>query len=431
MLLLYFLLFHLIFSKSVIIELIRKPLTPKMKEQNPFMSNYQTNVCLGEPKQCLDFVIDPICPYIWVADSLSDSISDKTKKYSLGRSDTKFFDSEERDVGYAKHSFLGYIITEKIQFSNSIISLEIMMLDVKKVTNADDISGVIGLNHTDPIASLPDHLIQREKLFTNNIITISLSHDNNNNFGQIIFGEIPSYAVGNPSNGFGYCKGSGYKCNLKYISIPKNEEELYDIGEDVIFDLNTNKIIVPFYFMYYIESVYVQQLFDREICSEKTISNYFTFVCKTIDGINKNGFTFVFETYGMKLNLNNLFKKTDEGYEFLLYSEGSVDYWIFGLPIFDLFEMTFDRDKHIIGFYSTMNTVQVFSGPVQPIYMEGSKKAKENKNVFTLKKISIWIMVFVFIVFLFVLLLVIRKVRRDRLKEKPIQVDYQLNEKIM
>ena len=56
-----------------------------MKLQNPFMSNYQSNVCLGEPKQCLDFVIDPICPYIWVTDTLSNSIMDKSKKYSLAK----------------------------------------------------------------------------------------------------------------------------------------------------------------------------------------------------------------------------------------------------------------------------------------------------------------------------------------------------------
>ena len=78
-----------------------------------------------------------------------------------------------------------------------------------------------------------------------------------------------------------------------------------------------------------------------------------------------------------------------------------------------------------------MNTVQVFNGPVQPIYMEGSKKAKENKHGLTWKIISFWIMVLVFIIFLFVLFLVIRKIRRDKLKEKPIEVDYQLNEKIM
>ena len=65
-----------------------------MKLQNPFMSNYQSNVCLGEPKQCLDFVIDPICPYIWVTDTLSDSIMDKSKKYSLAKSNTKYFDPE-------------------------------------------------------------------------------------------------------------------------------------------------------------------------------------------------------------------------------------------------------------------------------------------------------------------------------------------------
>ena len=432
MFLFFFLFFHFASSRSVTIDLIRKPLTHKMKLQNPFMSNYQSNVCLGEPKQCLDFVIDPICPYIWVTDTLSDSIMDKSKKYSLAKSNTKYFDPEERDVSYSKFTFLGYVITEKIEFSNSPISLEIMMLDVKKVTNADDISGVIGLNHTDAIASLPDHLIQREKLFTNNIITISLSHDNNNNFGKIIFGEIPLYAIGNPANGFGYCKGTGYKCSLKYISVPKKEgEELYDIEEDVVFDLNTNKIIAPFYFMFYIESVFLKNLFYQNLCQEKELYQYFTFVCSTIDGIDKNGFTFVFDTYGMKLTINNLFIKTDEGYEFVLYSDKSITYWIFGLPIFDLFEITFDRDKHIIGFYSTMNTVQVFNGPVQPIYMEGSKKAKENKHGLTWKIISFWIMVLVFIIFLFVLFLVIRKIRRDKLKEKPIEVDYQLNEKIM
>ena len=135
----------------------------------------------------------------------------------------------------------------------------------------------------------------------------------------------------------------------------------------------------------------------------------------------------------MKIRFGDMFRKTDRGYELIFISTKGQEEWIFGLPIFELFEMTFDKDKELIGFYSKMNTVKVYEGPREPIYLEGSKKDKESKSsfLFSFGTFSYCIMFLVFIAFIFVLFLFIRKKRRDYLREKPIEVEFNMKDRMI
>lgn len=430
------------YINNISLPIIRKPLSQIAKRKHPLFTNFNANVCIGSPKQCFDMLVDPIYPYIWVTDSLSDSIKDRKKKYALAYSQTKYFDIDERDIDYRDGlSIFGYIVTDDFAFTSTELNVHLMFLDAKKVTNGDDITGVIGLNHTDSFASLIDNLIKKKNIISHNIITIKLNRYINTNFGEITLGEIPSYMIGVASDYFGTCKGTGYRCDINSVKILRTngeDEGPYDIDEEVIFDLNTNRIIVPSYFMYYIEIEVIKRLLDKNKCIDYQVNSegekeYISFICDSIDGEDSGGFVFVFDHYGMKIRFGDMFKKTDRGYELIFISTKGQEEWIFGLPIFELFEMTFDKDKELIGFYSKMNTVKVHEGPRAPIYLEGSKKDKESKSsfLFSFGTFSYCIMFLVFIIFIFVLFLFIRKKRRDYLREKPIEVEFNMKARMI
>lgn len=430
------------FISNISFPIIRKPLSQVAMRKHPLFTNFNANICIGSPKQCFDMLIDPIYPYIWVTDSLSDSIQDNKKKYSLAHSETKYFDTEERDIDYRDGIYVyGYIVTDDISFSTSGLNAYLMFLDAKKVKNGEDITGVIGLNHTDSFASLIDNLINKKHIITNNIITIKLNRDINTNFGEITLGEIPSYMIGIASDYFGTCKGTGYKCKINSAIILRTngeDEGPYEIDEIVTFDLNTNRIIVPSYFMTYVEIEVIGRLLDKDKCSGDKVNSegekeYISFICDSIDGEENGGFVFIFDHYGMKIRFGDMFKKTERGYELIFISAKEQQEWIFGLPIFELFEMTFDKDKEIIGFYSKVNTMKVNEGGREPIYLEGSKKDKENKSsfFFSFGVFSYCIMFILLIIFIFVLFLFIRNRRRDYLRKKPIKVEFNMKDRML
>lgn len=432
--------FH--FISNISFPIIRKPLSQIAMRKHPLFTNFNVNVCIGSPKQCFDMLIDPIYPYIWITDSLSDSIKDNKKKFSLAHSETKNFDTDERDISYRDGIYLnGYITTDDISFSSSELNTNLMFLDAKKVKNGEDIIGVIGLNHSDSFASLIDNLINKKHIISNNIITIKLNRDINTNFGEITLGEVPSYMIGNTSDYFGTCKGIGYKCKINsaiILNTNREDEGPYEIDEEVTFDLNTNRIIVPSYFMTYVELEVIRRLLDKNKCIDDQVNSkgekeYVSFICDSIDGESNGGFVFLFDHYGMKIRFGDMFKKTERGYELIFISAKEQEQWIFGLPIFELFDMTFDKDKEIIGFYSKVNTMKVNEGPREPIYLDGSKKDKENKTsfFFSFSAFSYCIMFIVLIIFIFVLFLFIRNKRRDYLRKKPIKVEFNMKDRML
>ena len=102
-----------------------------------------------------------------------------------------------------------------------------------------------------------------------------------------------------------------------------------------------------------------QQCFFQEILDENNMYKYNGYYCKNNINIKlmKNIRLFNKDyNYTFELNPNELFIKNNNFYFFLVYFDHyPTDNWILGKPFLKKYQLTFDMDGKIIGFYTKIN----------------------------------------------------------------------------
>ncbi len=191
---------------------------------------------------------------------------------------------------------------------------------------------------------------------------------NNNDKGEIIFGGYPHEYDNN--------------YNQKYFKNAKAENRGSFINWDLYFDyikwndliynqsnsfngfilytelvITNNTIIAPGFFM----KIFQENVFKSNFCNSKIYNDkYYYFVCNKDFKIKKFGSLFFYHKdfeYTFEISYKDIFiEDNNQIYSLLFFSKIQLDRWSFGKPFFKKYQMIFEPDRKLIGFYIKKNS---------------------------------------------------------------------------
>ncbi len=126
---------------------------------------------------------------------------------------------------------------------------------------------------------------------------------------------------------------------------------------EVEFDLNLNGIFAIKSLFDFIDQLYFNQYVNNSQCFFYNVSDrYFYYVCdKTIDVTQFKDIKFLCKdmNYTFVINLKELYEEINGLYYFMVFYDKLLPYkWTLGIPFLRKYQMVFNQDKKIIGFYT-------------------------------------------------------------------------------
>jgi len=134
------------------------------------------------------------------------------------------------------------------------------------------------------------------------------------------------------------------------------------------FDLNFGGILGNSNYQKNVNESFFNELFIKKKCENKIIKQkenneiYYVYECNKNININKFNDSIFF--YSKEINFTfvlekkDLFLKANDKIYFLVFFSNYFPNWILGEPFFRKFNMVFNQDKKIVGFYSDYNKIK-------------------------------------------------------------------------
>ena len=248
-------------------------------------------------------------------------------------------------------------------------------------------------------------------------------YNNDNEDGKIIIGEYPHIYDSYKYKSYQFKKIYGLdltsyynwylKFNCVYLEIKNSKIILNNF--DSIIDNSLGIIFSPEDFINNIYDYFFKEKISKGLCTEKMYDeNIKYFICKAFKDI-KSFPTLYFQhsilLYTFELNYNDLFKKINDEYIFLIwYKKGDENNWKLGKPFLKKYLLLFNYDEKIIGFYNPL------------IDIDGNLIEEKNIKEKTLNPNAIAIFIFIIILLLLVFIIFFIIARRFYKKKKNYEI---------
>ena len=327
-------------------------------------------VKVGKPEQELNLVLDIGATRTWISD-----------QYFKKAESSTFVDKEEKETKsqyYFKYS--GKSSTETFKLGGKKLKdFKFLLVDNLENTN---IQGALSLGHE--YDSKHRSLVYEMSHVCNTFYNMFLFQFNENDEGELLIGDITEdqkrkYQYINKCT---FLRGGSendqikWRCEITQMFIGGIEDfptfrdnmmeqtgyyitktdynKLIDVNEPVVFETIFDKIYVPKYTMEYLRDNYLKNIIDGEsLCQYNENENNIKVIC-TVEEVSKlKRLNFVLsEKTALAFPSEALFScGNNDKCEFLVQYDDKYNGFIFGLPAFKLYHITFDYNNRNLIFF--------------------------------------------------------------------------------
>ena len=407
-------------------------------------TNMNTEICIGSPKQCQNFLIDiNFYPFFIVSKDAKD-IRNISNKFDRNLSKTySFLDSNESKHFYSPYFQYGVESSDLIHVT-SIENEEILMnetnfLLVNELASYENVlkkyehfSGMIGLgvfDYNEYTCCFRVNLgfifsLKKGKIVENNNFFFKFDK-NNDEVGKLFFGEKPHNLFPDEYKFERYVEkhASNYFITIHWVIEVDNV--YFGFGKFVnftycLFDVQNGMILADGYFKEIVDDKFFGEEFKKGNCQFEIIDDYIYYYCNKKANL-KNFYDVKF--YSHDYNYTFVFTKDDLFYTyentkyFLIYfpnsKESKSNNWILGKVFLKKYLFVFNSDSKTIGFYKEENNLNKI----------------KNKNSILLV-ILICISIVLLISLNYIIIFCLKKERKKKAFELNEEYVYQLAENI-
>ena len=382
-----------------------------------------SNVKIGNPKQDVKVILDLGSTRTWISDQYYNS--QKSTSYSS-------LDTLDSHHQY-DFSFSGVLSTETFQVSDKTLE-QFKFVLVNNLQNSN-FQGVLSLGHE--YDSKHNSLVYEMSHVCNTYYNMFMFKFDENGGGELLIGDTTEeqkerYHLINKCR---YLIGGDiedqikWRCELTQIFIGGIEDfptfqndlmeqtgyyisktdfnKMINVNQPVAFETIFDKIYVPEKTMEYLKKNYFKNFAnDQQICNYNDNKDTIIIKCSKDDLPKLKKLNFVLsEKTALSLPTSAIFECTDDSCECLIQYNSKYKGFIFGLPIFKLYNIIFDYNSRDLMFYSQGNKYLVDF----PLDLGTS-----------ILTVIIWLLV-VAILFMLAGLLVIYILRRKNKRRKEIE----------
>ena len=417
------------------------PFSTFSEDNNSFNDLYKNNIytylTIGSPPQYIPAFIMPNEYQLNIFNNIckikSTFIVEKSKTYK----------SKDYEIQYGTNITLSYIINDKFEFtfndSNKKEYIEPIFYHYRPYNNTKTniyneennayTCAYIGLkipkyNSESPSQSL---ILQLKKLrVINNHCFFILYNNIDDKEGKIIIGEYPDKLDSNKYKNYQFKSiysldlESNYNWHLSFNSIYlKNNDKIISLKDyKSIIDHSSGIIFSPKDYFNVIYNNFFEERIKKGLCEEKIGNeNIKYFSCNSLDSLKSFPILYFRHSllfYTFELNYNDLFKKINNEYIFLIcYNKEFNDVWKLGKPFLKKYLFLFNYDEKSIGFYNPL--IDINGNLIEDIN-------KDNTDKYHI--ITIYLLVLILVVFVLFFIL-----SRRFYKKKQIDRIWNINNK--
>ena len=411
---LYLIFFTLHFQVFICIfqlEFYKKNNTNYTFENDIMLINYYSKILVGTPLLEIESLITLESNSLYITEGLIYNSKSSSSYLSLKSEEGRFNNEKfERGIFSSESFFLYNINKEKSKIEN----IEFMLVTKTPSYNIQ-FPMSIGLKTKDDQIKDYNLIYQLKKNNYINSYSFTIKFENENK-GKVIIGNLPHEYEQDKyySGAFRYTnlvidsKVHYWRFNVENIYCDTHK---FENNRDIELSMNYGVLIGTLTYKDIILKKFFDERIKNKICQSKLVRDipYHYFSCNNNLDITQFPilkFNSKVLNYTFEFDYNDLFKKTNDGnYVFLIvFNNYFNSKWIMGVPFLKKYQMIFDQDRAIIGFY---------------IY---SKEKNRNLNM-----ASIISLIFLFIIIILIglyLRILFEKRRKIRANEIDENYDY-------
>lgn len=333
-----------------------------------------SKLSIGKPSQEINLVLDIGSSRTWISDQYYNSKGSKTYQPL-----EEAFSKEQYDFSYSGNSAL-----ETFKIGDKILQ-NFKFILVNNLQN-NNFQGVLSLGHE--YDSKYNSLVYEMSKVSNTYYNMFMFKFNEDNGGELLIGDTTEeekeklhlinrcrYLIGGTPE-----EQIKWRCQLTHVFIGGIEDmesfyeqlieqtgyyiietkfnKLKNIYEPVIFETIFDRIYVPKYIMEYLRDNYLKDIENnKNLCNYNDNGNSIIFKCTKEEISKLKRLNFVLgEKTDLALPSNELFNcDNSNNCEFLIQYNDKYQGFIFGLPIFKLYNIIFDYNSRDLMFYSLYN----------------------------------------------------------------------------
>jgi len=411
---------HLFYLTLTLCNIIEIPFYKEINDKKDLSelilyNKIYTFIDIGEPKQKIKTYFNFTQYYYYITDINLNGIYNKnnSKTYSLQIPFEKSYSKQEFDKGYSSLDNIYFKLK-----NNEIKLIEKFPFILVTKSKKNLTKSTIGLNYgINPLSTDENLIFQLKQKKIISTFYFSIKYENNNK-GNIIIGDLPHLYDNTLSEEFyiysysylpSYQKSYDLKFNLvSYGNISIQYSTIINFNNNYYGLISNNQIKEN------IDNYFFEKYFKENKCFYDKFNennNIIFYYCnKNVDISKFNDFNFYKKemNYTFSLNYKDLFIELDEKYYFLIFfNKNEKSNWIFGEIFFRKYQMTFEQDKKLIGFYV------------------GKKKISSENTYFL---IIVFLLILILGLIYIIYNLLIKRPRRKKANELMEDYDYIPNE---
>ena len=333
-----------------------------------------SKLSIGKPSQEINLVLDIGSSRTWISDQYYNNKGSKTYQPL-----EEAFSKEQYDFSYSGNSAL-----ETFKIGDKILQ-NFKFILVNNLQN-NNFQGVLSLGHE--YDSKHNSLVYEMSKVSNTYYNMFMFKFNEDNEGELLIGDTTEeekeklhlinrcrYLIGGTPE-----EQIKWRCQLTHVFIGGIEDmesfyeqfveqtgyyiietkfnKLKNIYEPVIFETIFDRIYVPKYIMEYLRDNYLKDIENnKNLCNYNDNGNSILVKCTKEEIYKLKRLNFVLgEKTDLALPSNELFNcDNSNNCEFLIQYNDKYQGFIFGLPIFKLYNIIFDYNSRELMFYSLYN----------------------------------------------------------------------------
>ena len=333
-----------------------------------------SKLSIGKPSQEINLVLDIGSSRTWISDQYYNNKGSKTYQPL-----EEAFSKEQYDFSYSGNSAL-----ETFKIGDKILQ-NFKFILVNNLQN-NNFQGVLSLGHE--YDSKHNSLVYEMSKVSNTYYNMFMFKFNEDNGGELLIGDTTEeekeklhlinrcrYLIGGSPE-----EQIKWRCQLTHVFIGGIEDmesfyeqlveqtgyyiietkfnKLKNIYEPVIFETIFDRIYVPKYIMEYLRDNYLKDIENnKNLCNYNDNGNSIIVKCTKEEISKLKRLNFVLgEKTDLALPSNELFNcDNSNNCEFLIQYNDKYQGFIFGLPIFKLYNIIFDYNSRDLMFYSLYN----------------------------------------------------------------------------
>ena len=333
-----------------------------------------SKLSIGKPSQEINLVLDIGSSRTWISDQYYNNKGSKTYQPL-----EEAFSKEQYDFSYSGNSAL-----ETFKIGDKILQ-NFKFILVNNLQN-NNFQGVLSLGHE--YDSKHNSLVYEMSKVSNTYYNMFMFKFNEDNGGELLIGDTTEeekeklhlinrcrYLIGGSTE-----EQIKWRCQLTHVFIGGIEDmesfyeqlveqtgyyiietkfnKLKNIYEPVIFETIFDRIYVPKYIMEYLRDNYLKDIENnKNLCNYNDNGNSIIVKCTKEEISKLKRLNFVLgEKTDLALPSNELFNcDNSNNCEFLIQYNDKYQGFIFGLPIFKLYNIIFDYNSRDLMFYSLYN----------------------------------------------------------------------------